>query len=156
MDQTPPLGRHFPRRPTPVSTQAPPPNVTVQVHQAEATPFGLESQLAEVRRRLDELERELSSLKARQAASETRDSNFEAKLAELVVAKEALERSAKDIERSLKAFEASVEAQSDETRALVRDVLKAVSWRSVVVVVAAFFGGAALKLLEQVVPQLKP
>lgn len=98
----------------------------------------------------------MSTLKARQAASETRDSSFESKLAELAVAREALEKSARDIERSLRTFQASVESQNDETRAMVRDALKAMSWRSVVMVIAAFFGGAFLKLIEGVIPALKP
>jgi hypothetical protein len=141
-------------------TATPPPNapsVTVQVNNPapnEPSPFGLENQLAEVRRRLEDLEREMSSLKARQASAEARDSNFESKLAELVVAREALEKTAKDIERGLKNFQSSVEAQYDETRLLVRDALKTISWRAIAMVVAAFLGGALLKLIEQVIPGL--
>jgi septal ring factor EnvC (AmiA/AmiB activator) len=129
----------------------------VQVHPAptpDPSPFGLESQLQEVRRRLDDVERELIHLKARQAASETRDSTLEARLAELTVVRESLERSVSDIQRGLREFKSSVETQNEETRGMLRDTMRALSWRSVVMVVAAFFGGAALKLLEGLIPAL--
>jgi hypothetical protein len=146
----------FPRRATPVSTTAPAPNVTVQVNQppAEATPFGVDARLSELQRRLDDVEREISQLKAEQAALKTRDSTFESRLAELVAAKESLERSAQDIQRSWKNFQSSIEVQQDETRALVKDVIRIAGWRTVIMILAAFFGGAALKLLEKVIPGL--
>jgi chromosome segregation ATPase len=156
---------------TPVPPPANAPNVTVQVNNPapEQSPFGVEAQLQEVRRRLEDIEREMVSLKARQASAEARDGDFAARLAELVVAKESFERTAAELQRSqerstadirqtLKDFQAAAELQRDEDRETRKDMAKLATWRNAAMMalaaIGAALGGALIKLLERLLPAL--
>jgi chromosome segregation ATPase len=131
------------------------PHVSVNVQAAGETPFGIEAQIGELKRRLTDVENEILDLKGKHSSLQARDATFEARIAELVVSKEQLERLLQTIERKFADFTQTVQDQQKELKSQVSDISRIVTWRSIGMTVAAFFGGAALRLLEHIIPNLK-